>query len=96
MDGNSESESWDEEPGELQWVQDARYVKGWVEARDAAEEWNAVLAELGACEGELWARPRTSEAGRGEVRLKGTPADVRWAARMLRRGAGAPPERDAG
>ena len=88
---------WDQ-PGDVVWVPDAPYLAAWREARDATDDLCAALDDAGVDRGEVLAVPSTDTKGEPVVRLAGqvSPAQVRHVAHLLRRGAGAGPERASG
>ncbi|GAA2154603.1 hypothetical protein GCM10009760_53670 [Kitasatospora kazusensis] len=61
------------DPDTWVWLPGVDYASGWRAARDAAEELNAVLAELGVERCHLRAVADTDAQGRGLVRLVGVP-----------------------
>ena len=67
----------------------ARYVAGWCDARDAAQAWVSALTASGIDTEGLRVRPCTGAGGAGEVQVWATAAQMRWAAEMVARGAGA-------
>jgi hypothetical protein len=87
----------EEEPEEVVWIPEARYLDAWRVARDAADELEKALSLAGVHHSVL-TEPSTDARGLPVLRFRGR-ADVTAALRMaslLRRGAGALPEQSAG
>ncbi len=63
----------DLDPDAWVWLPGVDYAAGWRQVQDAAEELNALLAELGVERCHLRAVADTDAQGRGLVRLVGLP-----------------------
>jgi hypothetical protein len=75
---------WDGDPGAGLWVRGTSYVRGYSDARDAAEHWRAAVGAAGLDPEELRAIPSTGTTGQGEVRLRLAPEYVRCLAWLVR------------